>query len=66
MRAPTIRPEAAFGSQTALQSLINRIGHQSDIRIVPLNETIIMLVFLPRAVAVACTDKLLTSNQKSH
>jgi uncharacterized protein (TIGR00645 family) len=38
--------EAAFGSQSALQSLVNSIGYKSDIAINGLNETIIMLVVL--------------------
>lgn len=38
--------EAAFGSQTALQSLVSSIGYKSDIAINGLNETIIMLVVL--------------------
>jgi uncharacterized protein (TIGR00645 family) len=48
--------EAAFGSQTALQSLINSIGYKSDIQIVQLNETIIMLVVL------ALIDVVMISN----
>ena len=35
--------EAAFGSQSALQSLVSSIGYKSDIAINGLNETIIML-----------------------
>ena len=38
--------EAAFGSQTALQALINGIGYKTDIQITALNETVIMLVVL--------------------
>ena len=38
--------EAAFGSQSALQSLVSSIGYKSDIAINGLNETIIMLVVL--------------------
>jgi uncharacterized protein (TIGR00645 family) len=48
--------EAAFGSQAALQSLINSIGYKSDIQIVQLNETIIMLVVL------ALIDVVMISN----
>ena len=38
--------EAAFGSQTALQALINGIGYKTDAPITSLNETVIMLVVL--------------------
>jgi uncharacterized protein (TIGR00645 family) len=38
--------EAAFGSQTALQALINGIGYKADAPITKLNETVIMLVAL--------------------
>ncbi|PUE30510.1 TIGR00645 family protein [Limnohabitans sp. Jir72] len=38
--------EAAFGSQTALQALINSIGYKTDAPITKLNETVIMLVAL--------------------
>ncbi len=38
--------EAAFGSQTALQSLVSSIGYKSDVTIASLNETVIMLVVL--------------------
>jgi uncharacterized protein (TIGR00645 family) len=38
--------EAVFGSQTALQALINSIGYKSDVQITALNEAIIMLVVL--------------------
>ena len=38
--------EAVFGSQTALQALINSIGYKSDVQVTSLNETIIMLVVL--------------------
>ena len=38
--------EAAFGSQAALQALIDGIGYKSDVEIVHLNETVIMLVVL--------------------
>jgi uncharacterized protein (TIGR00645 family) len=48
--------EAAFGSQTALQALIEGIGYKTDIQIVHLNETIIMLVVL------ALIDVVMISN----
>ena len=48
--------EAAFGSQTALQALINSIGYKSDVAITHLNETIIMLVVL------ALIDVVMISN----
>lgn len=48
--------EAAFGSQTALQALINSIGYKSDVAIINLNETIIMLVVL------ALIDVVMISN----
>jgi uncharacterized protein (TIGR00645 family) len=38
--------EAAFGSQTALQALVNSIGYSGPTCQVTLNETIIMLVVL--------------------
>ncbi|MDO8772367.1 MAG: TIGR00645 family protein [Burkholderiaceae bacterium] len=38
--------EAAMGSQTALQALVSSIGYKTDIQIISLNETIIMLVVL--------------------
>lgn len=38
--------EAAFGSQTALQALINGIGYKTSAPITSLNETVIMLVVL--------------------
>ncbi|MFM7801853.1 MAG: YqhA family protein, partial [Limnohabitans sp.] len=38
--------EAAFGSQTALQALVNSIGYKANPPVVGLNETIIMLVVL--------------------
>jgi uncharacterized protein (TIGR00645 family) len=48
--------EAAFGSQTALQALVNSIGYKSDLQVVQLNETIIMLVVL------ALIDVVMISN----
>ncbi len=48
--------EAAFGSQTALQALISSIGYKTDIQIITLNETIIMLVVL------ALIDVVMISN----
>lgn len=48
--------EAAFGSQTALQALVNSIGYKSDIQVIHLNETIIMLVVL------ALIDVVMISN----
>ena len=38
--------EAAFGSQTAVQSLVNSIGYKSAVNLDGLNETLIMLVVL--------------------
>ncbi len=48
--------EAVFGSQTALQSLVDSIGYRSDLRVTQLNETIIMLVVL------ALIDVVMISN----
>jgi uncharacterized protein (TIGR00645 family) len=48
--------EAAFGSQTALQSLINSIGYKTTAPITSLNETVIMLVVL------ALIDVVMISN----
>ena len=48
--------EAAFGSQTALQALINGIGYKADVAPSALNETIIMLVVL------ALIDVVMISN----
>lgn len=48
--------EAAFGSQTALQALINSIGYKTDAPITTLNETVIMLVVL------ALIDVVMISN----
>jgi uncharacterized protein (TIGR00645 family) len=48
--------EAAFGSQTALQTLVNSIGYTSNVQVTHLNETIIMLVVL------ALIDVVMISN----
>jgi uncharacterized protein (TIGR00645 family) len=48
--------EAVFGSQTALQALVNSIGYKSDVAVTALNETIIMLVVL------ALIDVVMISN----
>ena len=48
--------EAAFGSQTALQALINSIGYKTTAPITKLNETVIMLVVL------ALIDVVMISN----
>jgi len=48
--------EAAFGSQTALQSLITSIGYKTAIPVASLNETVIMLVVL------ALIDVVMISN----
>ena len=48
--------EAAFGSQTALQALINSIGYKTTAPITTLNETVIMLVVL------ALIDVVMISN----
>jgi uncharacterized protein (TIGR00645 family) len=48
--------EAVFGSQTALQALVNNVGYSSDAKITTLNETIIMLVVL------ALIDVVMISN----
>jgi len=48
--------EAAFGSQTALQALVNSIGYKADAPITSLNETVIMLVVL------ALIDVVMISN----
>ena len=38
--------EAAFGNQEALQALITSVGYKSDVVVIGINETIIMLVVL--------------------
>lgn len=48
--------EAAFGSPTALEALVNSIGYKTDVKITSLNETIIMLVVL------ALIDVVMISN----
>lgn len=48
--------EAAFGSQTALQTLVTSIGYKADTAISGLNETVIMLVVL------ALIDVVMISN----
>jgi len=48
--------EAAFGSQTALQALVNGIGYKTEGELTGLNETIIMLVVL------ALIDVVMISN----
>jgi len=48
--------EAAFGSQTALQQLVNSIGYKATAPLTGLNETIIMLVVL------ALIDVVMISN----
>jgi len=48
--------EAAFGNSASLQKLISSIGYKSDIEVVALNETIIMLVVL------ALIDVVMISN----
>lgn len=48
--------EAAFGSQTALQALVNSIGYKTEPAVIGLNETIIMLVVL------ALIDVVMISN----
>jgi uncharacterized protein (TIGR00645 family) len=48
--------EAVFGSQTALQALVNSIGYKTDVAITSLNETVIMLVVL------ALIDVVMISN----
>ncbi|SFC42682.1 TIGR00645 family protein [Polaromonas sp. OV174] len=48
--------EAAFGSQTALQALINSIGYKTSTPVAALNETVIMLVVL------ALIDVVMISN----
>ncbi|MEY4234756.1 MAG: hypothetical protein RLZZ454_14 [Pseudomonadota bacterium] len=48
--------EAAFGSQTALQSLVTSMGYQADAPLTALNETLIMLVVL------ALIDVVMISN----
>ncbi len=48
--------EAVFGSQTALQALVDSIGYKSDAPVAHLNETIIMLVVL------ALIDVVMISN----
>lgn len=48
--------EAAFGSQTALQSLVTSMGYQADAPLTGLNETLIMLVVL------ALIDVVMISN----
>lgn len=48
--------EAVFGNQAALQALVTSIGYRSDVAIVSLNETVIMLVVL------ALIDVVMISN----
>jgi uncharacterized protein (TIGR00645 family) len=48
--------EAAFGSQAALQALVDSIGYKTDVSVTHLNETIIMLVVL------ALIDVVMISN----
>jgi uncharacterized protein (TIGR00645 family) len=48
--------EAAFGSQSALQALVESIGYKTDVSVTHLNETIIMLVVL------ALIDVVMISN----
>jgi uncharacterized protein (TIGR00645 family) len=48
--------EAAFGSQTAVQALVNSIGYKTATPITALNETVIMLVVL------ALIDVVMISN----
>jgi len=48
--------EAAFGSQTALEALVNNIGYKPEAPLTGLNETIIMLVVL------ALIDVVMISN----
>jgi uncharacterized protein (TIGR00645 family) len=48
--------EAAFGSETALQALVNSIGYKSNAPLTGLNETVIMLVVL------ALIDVVMISN----
>ncbi|MFN9726714.1 YqhA family protein [Acidovorax sp.] len=48
--------EAAFGDTNSLQKLVSSIGYKSDIAVVSLNETIIMLVVL------ALIDVVMISN----
>ncbi|XAH21893.1 YqhA family protein [Xylophilus sp. GW821-FHT01B05] len=48
--------EAAFGSTTALQALVNSIGYKTTVPITSLNETVIMLVVL------ALIDVVMISN----
>ncbi len=48
--------EAVFGSQAALQALVNSIGYKSDAPLTSLNETVIMLVVL------ALIDVVMISN----
>jgi uncharacterized protein (TIGR00645 family) len=48
--------EAAFGSQTALQALVNSMAYKADAPVTALNETIIMLVVL------ALIDVVMISN----
>ena len=48
--------EAAFGSEAAVQALVQSIGYKSDVVVTQLNETIIMLVVL------ALIDVVMISN----
>ena len=48
--------EAAFGSQEALQALVNSIGYKPEVTLTGLNETVIMLVVL------ALIDVVMISN----
>ena len=51
--------EAAFGSQTALQALVDSIGYKADAQVTHLNETIIMLVVLALIDVVMITNLLI-------
>ncbi|WP_418321451.1 TIGR00645 family protein [Piscinibacter sakaiensis] len=48
--------EAAFGSEVALQKLVDSIGYRTDVAVTALNETVIMLVVL------ALIDVVMISN----
>ena len=51
--------EAAFGNDVALAKLVTSIGYKSDVQLTGLNETIIHVVFLLSAMAIAMTDRLM-------
>jgi uncharacterized membrane protein YqhA len=53
--------EAVFGSQTSLQAVVSSIGYKADIQVMALDQIIVIhVVFLLSALAIACTDRLMS------